>query len=104
MQEAKNIIDCYNKEAKNYAEKFIDVLKDNGQFLFAFHVGNDVIHFDNFLDHEVNIDFYFLETNKIASLLKESGFEMLDVIERQPYPGIEHQSKRAYIWAKSSSH
>ncbi len=32
------------------------VLKDNGQLLFSFHIGNNTVHLDNFLDHKVNIE------------------------------------------------
>src|ERR1019366_5406699 len=77
------------------------ILKDNGQFLFSFHIGDNIIHLDDFLDHNVNIDFYFFETNKILDLLTETGFGIIDTIERQPYPGVEYPGKRAYIWTKT---
>lgn len=75
------------------------VLAGSGQFLLSFHVGEEVKHLDNFHDHPVNIDFYFFDTNKITALLRETGFEIIDVIERQPYPDAEYPRKRAYIWA-----
>jgi ubiquinone/menaquinone biosynthesis C-methylase UbiE len=78
------------------------LLIHNGQFLFTFHVGNNIVHLDNFLDHQVNIDFYFFETAKIKDLLIKTGFEIIDIIERQPYEDIEYQSERAYIWTKST--
>jgi SAM-dependent methyltransferase len=71
------------------------VLAENGQFLFSFHIGDNVVHLDNFLDHQVNIDFYFFEINKIIDLLAEAGFEIIDTIERQPYRDAEYPSKRA---------
>ena len=76
------------------------ILSPGGQFLFSFHIGTDMVHHDQFLDHEVDIDFYFFETKKIIDLLKETGFKLIDIIEREPYPGIEYASKRAYIWVK----
>jgi ubiquinone/menaquinone biosynthesis C-methylase UbiE len=75
------------------------VLTAKGQFLFSFHIGEQTVHLDSFLDHPVNIDFYFFETNTMTGLLQETGFEIIDVIERQPYPEVEYPSKRAYIWA-----
>ena len=78
------------------------VLVDDGQFLFTFHIGNNIVHLDNFLDHQVNIDFYFFETAKIKDLLTTAGFEIVDIIERQPYKDIEYQSERAYIWVRSN--
>lgn len=79
------------------------VLTDNGQFLFSFHIGDNLVHMDNFLDHQVNIDFYFFQTNKITNLLTEHGFEIIEVIERQPYKDTEYPSKRAYIWTKNNN-
>ncbi len=79
------------------------VLTDNGQFLFSFHIGDNVVHLDDFLDHKVNIDFYFFETSRIKNLLVEVGFEIIDMIEREPYENVEHPSKRAYIWTKNNN-
>jgi ubiquinone/menaquinone biosynthesis C-methylase UbiE len=76
------------------------VLKDDGQFLFSFHIGNEVKHVDNFLGKNVSLDFYFFETEKILSLLDEAGFTVIDAIERFPYKDAEYPSKRAYIWVK----
>lgn len=74
------------------------VIKSNGQFLFSFHLGNEVAHHDTFLDHPVSIDFYFWETNKIIKIAKEAGFQVVDILERRPYPNIEYPSVRAYVW------
>lgn len=79
------------------------VLTDNGQFLFSFHIGDNIVHLDDFLDQQVKINFYFFETNKILDLLTETGFEIIDTIERQPYKDLEYPSKRAYIWTKNNN-
>lgn len=75
------------------------VLQPGAHFLFSFHIGDAVVHIDEFLGHKVNIDFYFFETAKITALLAASGFELIDVLERQPYTAAEYPSTRAYIWA-----
>jgi len=77
------------------------VLIQKGEFLFSFHAGEQVVHLDDFLEHKVNIDFYFFDPDKITSLLAETGFDIIDVIERDPYQDVEHPSQRAYIWARS---
>lgn len=79
------------------------ILKGNGQFLFSFHIGDSPVHLDNFLDYQVNIDFHFFETNKIIALLTDTGFEIIDTIERYPYRDAEYPSKRAYIWTKNNA-
>ncbi|CAN5286022.1 class I SAM-dependent methyltransferase [soil metagenome] len=76
------------------------VLKNNGHFLFSFHIGDNILHLDNFLEQQVNVDFYFFETNKIKELLSATGFEIIDIIERQQYADIEYESRRVYIWVK----
>lgn len=78
------------------------ILKPGAQFLFCFHTGEQTVHMNQFLEHEVNIDFYFFETKKITALLTQNGFDLIDAIERQPYAGAEHPSTRAYIWAKKT--
>ena len=76
------------------------VLVNNGEFLFCFHVGDELVHLDSFLDKKVNIDFYFFDTGRISDLLINAGFQIVDCIERQPYKDVEYPSKRAYIWTK----
>jgi ubiquinone/menaquinone biosynthesis C-methylase UbiE len=75
------------------------VLQPNGIFLFTYHVGAETIHLDEFLDKKVYIDFMFFTNDFIVSCLKDSGFERIEVIEREPYPGVEYESQRAYVVA-----
>jgi ubiquinone/menaquinone biosynthesis C-methylase UbiE len=77
------------------------ILAGNGQFLFSFHIGDNIVHLDEFLDQPVNIDFNFFQPAKIIELLTATGFEIIDCLEREHYPGVEYPSKRAYIWAKT---
>lgn len=76
------------------------VLKPDGQFLFSFHCGNSSVHLDSFLGHDVRINFNFFELPAILSLLEETGFGVIDALERQPYKDAEHPSERAYIWVR----
>jgi ubiquinone/menaquinone biosynthesis C-methylase UbiE len=75
------------------------VLQPGGIFLFTYHVGEETIHVDEFLGKQVAIDFMFFTTDFISSCLKDSGFERMEIIEREPYPGVEYQSRRAYVFA-----
>lgn len=77
------------------------ILKNDGQFLFSFHIGDQLVHLDSFLDNQVNIDFYFFEIHKIVDILRAANFEIMDIMERHSYPDIEYPSKRAYIWVKN---
>jgi SAM-dependent methyltransferase len=75
------------------------VLKTGGDFLFSFHVGDETVHFDKAHDKEVDIDLIFFKTDDIIELLYETGFSIIDAIERRPYEDAEYPSRRAYIWA-----
>jgi ubiquinone/menaquinone biosynthesis C-methylase UbiE len=74
------------------------VLKEGAQFLFSYHVGQEVVHFDNANDIPIDIDLHFFETERILEIARNNGFKILDAIERIPYPDVEYASKRAYVW------
>ena len=68
--------------------------------LLAFHIGDETLHLEDWWEQKVNIDFFFFQPEEMASDLHEAGFEIEDIIEREPYPDVEHQSRRAYIFAR----
>ncbi|GAH81039.1 unnamed protein product, partial [marine sediment metagenome] len=70
------------------------VLQPGGIFLFTYHIGEETIHLDEFLGKKVDLDFMFFTTDFIFSCLKDSGFEKIKIIEREPYPGVEYESRR----------
>jgi ubiquinone/menaquinone biosynthesis C-methylase UbiE len=75
------------------------VLQPGGVFLFTYHIGEGTIHLDGFLGKKVDIDFMFFTTGFILGCLKDCGFEKMEVIEREPYPWVEYESRRAYVFA-----
>jgi ubiquinone/menaquinone biosynthesis C-methylase UbiE len=75
------------------------VLQPGGIFLFTYHVGEETIHLDKFLGRRINIDFRTFPAGFISSCLKDSGFKMIEIIEREPYFGMEYESRRAYVFA-----
>jgi SAM-dependent methyltransferase len=76
------------------------VLRPGGRLLVAFHLGDQTIHLDDWWGHTVSIEFYFFRTDEMTDFLRAAGFEIDEVIEREPYPEVEHQSRRAYIFAR----
>jgi ubiquinone/menaquinone biosynthesis C-methylase UbiE len=75
------------------------VLQPGGIFLFTYHIGEETIHIEEFLGKKIDIDLMFFTTDFISSCLKKSGFEKIEIIEREPYPGVEYESRRAYVFA-----
>ena len=78
------------------------ILIRRSPFLFSFHIGDHILHLEDFLDHNVSVDFHFFHPTKIKDLVVEAGFSVTDFIVRDPYPEIEYPSKRAYIWVEVS--
>ena len=76
------------------------ILQPGGIFLFTYHIGEETIHLDEFFGQQVDIDFMFFRTDFISRSLEESGFQGIEAIEREPYPGVEYQSRRAYVFAR----
>ena len=75
------------------------VLKPGGMLLLSFHIGNEIIHPEEFLGQKVNIDWICFEVAEMVQYLIEAGFLVLDVIERAPYVEVEHPTNRGYIFA-----
>ncbi len=76
------------------------VLRPGGHLLFSFHIGSETRHLAEFLGKPVPIDFQFFEVDDVESLLATCGFEAVDVRVRDPYPDVEHPSRRAYVFAQ----
>jgi ubiquinone/menaquinone biosynthesis C-methylase UbiE len=76
------------------------VLQPGGLFLFTYHLGDETIRLKEFLGKKIDIDFMFFTTDFITSNLEKSGFEKIETIVRAPYPGVEYESQRAYVFAE----
>ncbi len=76
------------------------VLRRQGTLLLTFHIGQQINHLDEWWGKKVSLDFIFFETEEMKGYLKAAGFELEEVIERDPYPDVEVQTRRAYIFAR----
>lgn len=75
------------------------VLRPGGTLLVTFHIGQEIIHSDDWWDKPVSIDFIFYEPAEMQEYLRQAGYEHIETFERAPYKDIEYQSRRAYIFA-----
>jgi SAM-dependent methyltransferase len=75
------------------------VLRPGGLLLLAFHIGDDVLHLDEWWGHQVSLDFVLFRHEEMTGFLESAGFEIEETVEREPYPDVEHQSRRAYVFA-----
>jgi ubiquinone/menaquinone biosynthesis C-methylase UbiE len=77
------------------------VLRPDGLLFLAFHIGDETLHRDAWFDRPIDMDFHFLQPLAIQGDLEAAGFTVEELIERDPYaPEVEHQSRRAYIFAR----
>lgn len=75
------------------------VLAPGGRLLLAFHIGEQTVHVENFLDRPVTLDFRFFLPSFVANELGRAGFTSVEISERDPYPDVEFPSRRAYLFA-----
>lgn len=75
------------------------VLRPSGLLLLSFHVGDEIRHLDEWWGHEVDVDFHFLDPDRITSLVETAGLTVEARLERAPYPH-EAETRRAYLLAR----
>ncbi len=73
------------------------VLRPGGLLLLAFHIGDETMRLDEWWGHKVCVEFFFFSVDEMTSFLRDTGFEIDETIEREPYPDVEHASRRCYI-------
>jgi SAM-dependent methyltransferase len=74
------------------------LLKPGSPCLFSFHVGEESVATEDFLGvRGARATWRLLDTNKVLAIAEKVGFMTLETVERYPYKGFEHETKRAYI-------
>ena len=76
------------------------VLRPGGVLLLSFHIGDETLHLDDWWGEKVCLDFFFFRSTEMAGYLTAADFEVEEIVEREPYPEVEHQSRRSYIFAR----
>lgn len=95
-----SIIHVPREEVPAVLEELRRVLQPGGLLLLAFHRGNNIVHMDEWWGQPVSLDFAFFEREELEGYLRQAGFTIEESIERAPYPEVEHQSHRVYIFAR----
>jgi ubiquinone/menaquinone biosynthesis C-methylase UbiE len=78
------------------------VLQSRGLLLLAFHTGNEVLHEEELWGQKISMDFLLFQLSEIRPDLEKAGFNIEEIVEREPYPDVEYPSRRAYIFARKA--
>jgi SAM-dependent methyltransferase len=98
-----SILHIPRSEVADVFREFHRVLKPGGLFFLAFHTGLNVQHEEDCWGHKVALDYVFFTRQEVRQYLLAAGFAVEDSIEREPYPEVEVQTRRAYILARKAN-
>lgn len=98
---AYGIVNIAPEQLPQVFTQFKRVLSSQGAVLIAFHVGSEMRHLDEWWGESVSLDFFFFEREDVKRLLQAAGFVVEEAIERDPYPDVEAQTRRAYLFARA---
>jgi len=75
------------------------VLAPSALLLVSFHVGTELRHLSEWWGREVDLDFFFFETERVAEALEGAGFSIWASLDRKNYPE-EVETRRAYLFSR----
>ncbi len=75
-------------------------IRPRGAVLVVVHLGYEDRHLEEWWGQPVSLDFAFFQRPEIEHPLAAAGFRIVESLERDPYPEVEHPSRRAYILAQ----
>ena len=76
------------------------VLRPGGVALVSIHIGDEVRHVDEWHGEPVDLDFRFLLPGTLRRVLRGVGLVVEAILEREPIPDVEAQTRRAYLLAR----
>jgi SAM-dependent methyltransferase len=82
------------------ARELARVLRPGGVALISTHIGDEVRHVDEWHGQRVDLDFRFLRPGTLRRVLAGVGLVVEAILEREPIPEVEAQTRRAYLLAR----
>jgi ubiquinone/menaquinone biosynthesis C-methylase UbiE len=95
-----SIIHFDNDQVSRAFAEMARVLKPGGLVLLGVHVGREVVHVDELWGIPVDFDAAYFDLHELIRGLESHGFKVIETVQREPHPEVEHQSIRGYIWAQ----
>jgi SAM-dependent methyltransferase len=78
------------------------ILAPGGLALVSFHIGDQVVHVEDLFGARVSLDFRFHIPRDVVEALRSAHLEVIEHVEREPYKGAEHPSRRCYLLARAA--
>lgn len=76
------------------------VLAPGGLAAVAFHAGTGSVHVDELFGCATSLDFFLHAPEAVVAALVEAGFTLEARLDREPYPDVEHPTRRTYLLAR----
>jgi SAM-dependent methyltransferase len=87
-------------ELRAAAAELHRVLRPGGAAVISFHVGDEVVHLDEWHGHAVDLDFRFLQPAVVTTVLEAAGLPVEASLERAAVPDLEAPTRRCYLVAR----
>ncbi len=97
-----SIIHLSRQEVKPTLVEWRRAIKVGGLLLLAVHLGEEALHLDEWWGHRVSVDFAYFQTPELIGYLEAAGWHIEETTERDPYPGVETQTRRGYMLANAT--
>ena len=93
------IVHLQSDQLKTAFTEWLRVLTTGGRLFVGFHIGEESVYVEKFLDTDANLEFSPFPVDTVQTALKRSGFKNLETHVRPPYE-IEYPTTRCYIFAQ----
>jgi SAM-dependent methyltransferase len=77
--------------------EFRRVLRPGGLAAIAFHVGDEILHREEWWGHPISFDFHLLNPANVSRRAIVAGLTVEELLGRDPNPEVEYPSRRAYM-------
>lgn len=95
------IVNLSARDLLQSLREMLRALAPGGRLLLSFHMGEDTSQVEDLWDSGAALEFHFFRVETVTGYIRDAGFEIEEIIEREPYaPEVEYQSRRAYICAQ----
>ena len=73
------------------------MLRPGGLAAIAFHVGDEILHREEWWGHPISFDFHLLNPANVSRRAIVAGLTVEELLGRDPNPEVEYPSRRAYM-------